>query len=48
MVSTVSGYHEDALGKGSTSSGHITKLEQSTFLYISMDILLVLGFIDKL
>ncbi len=36
LVSTVSGLHKNALGRGSTSSGHITKLEQSTFLQISM------------
>jgi hypothetical protein len=36
LVSTVSGCRKDALGKGSASSGHITKLEQSTFLWISM------------
>ncbi len=32
LVSTVSGCCENTLGRGSTSSGHITKLEQSTFL----------------
>jgi len=32
LVITVSGHWKNALGKGSTSSGHITKLEQSTFL----------------
>jgi hypothetical protein len=32
LVSTVSGHHKNALNKGSTSSGNITKLEQSTFL----------------
>ncbi len=32
LVSTVSGHFKKALGRGSVSSGHITKLEQSTFL----------------
>jgi hypothetical protein len=32
LVSTVSGCHENALGRGSASSRHITKLEQSTFV----------------
>jgi hypothetical protein len=35
LVGTVSGRSKNALGKGSTSSGHITKLEQSRF---SLDI----------
>jgi len=34
LVSTVSGCHKSALGKGSASNVHITKLEQSTFLDI--------------
>jgi hypothetical protein len=34
MVSTVGGCCKNTLGKGSTSSRHITKLEQSTFSYI--------------
>ncbi len=32
LVSTVSGRPKNALGRGSASSGHITKLKQSTFL----------------
>ncbi len=36
LISTVSGYCINALGRGSASSGHITKLEQSTFPWISM------------
>ncbi len=36
MVSTVSGCHKNAFGKGSACSGHKTKLEQCTFLQISM------------
>ncbi len=36
LVSTVSGPCKNALGRGSASIRHITKLEQSTFLYISM------------
>ncbi len=32
LVSTVSGHHKNALGIGSASSGHITKLETCTFL----------------
>ncbi len=32
LVSTVSGHCKNTLGRASTSSGHITKLEQSTFL----------------
>ncbi len=35
LVCTVSGRSKNALGKGSTSNGHITKLEQSRF---SLDI----------
>jgi len=34
LVSTVSGRHKNALGKGSASSWHITKLRQSTFLFV--------------
>jgi hypothetical protein len=34
IVSTVSGRYKNALGKGTASSGHITKLEQSTFLLV--------------
>jgi hypothetical protein len=33
LVSTVSGCHKNALGRGSTSSRHITKLEQSLDIY---------------
>jgi hypothetical protein len=38
LVITVSGRHNNALGRGSASSRHITKLEQSTFLdtYVRM------------
>jgi len=36
LVSIVSGHSKNALGRGSSSNGHITKLEQSTFLSISM------------
>ncbi len=36
LVSTVSDCHKNALGRGSISSGHVTKLEKATFLYISM------------
>ncbi len=36
LVSTVSDCHKNALGRPSPSNGHITKLEQSTFLQISM------------
>jgi hypothetical protein len=32
FASTVSGGRKNALGRGSVSCGHITKLEQSTFL----------------
>ncbi len=32
LVNTVSGWHKNALGRGSASSRYITKLEQSTFL----------------
>jgi hypothetical protein len=32
LVSTVSSCHKNTLGRVSASSGHITKLEQSTFL----------------
>ncbi len=32
LVSTVCGWCKNAIGRGSVSSGHITKLEQSTFL----------------
>jgi hypothetical protein len=32
LVSTVSGCHKNALGRGNTCIGRITKLEQSTFL----------------
>jgi len=32
LVSTVSGCHKNAIGRGSATSQHITKLEQSTFL----------------
>ncbi len=31
LVSTVGGCHKNALGRGCTSRGNITKLEQSTF-----------------
>jgi hypothetical protein len=31
LVGTVSGLHKNTLGRASTSSGHITKFEQSTF-----------------
>ncbi len=40
LVSTVSGLHKNALGRGRASSKHITKLEQSTFLKISMNFFL--------
>jgi hypothetical protein len=33
LVSTVSGHCKNALGRGSASSRHITKLKQSTFLF---------------
>ncbi len=36
LVCTVGGCHKNALGRGSASSGQITKLKQSTFLQISM------------
>ena len=36
LVSAVNDCCKNALGRGCTSSGNITKLEQSTFLYISM------------
>ncbi len=36
LVSTVSGCRKNARGKGSPRSGNITKLEQSTFLQISI------------
>ncbi len=36
LVSIVSGCHKNAIGKGSACSGHIAKLEQFTFLWISM------------
>jgi hypothetical protein len=32
MVSTVSGHHKNTLGRASARSGHVTKLEQFTFL----------------
>ncbi len=32
MVTTVSSCGKNALGRGSASSGHITKTEQSTFI----------------
>ncbi len=32
LVSTVSGSHKNTLGRAIASSGHTTKLEQSTFL----------------
>jgi len=32
LVSTVSGCSKNVIGKGSTSNGHKTKLEKSTFL----------------
>jgi hypothetical protein len=32
LVSTVSDWYKRTLGRGSASSGHITKLEQYTFL----------------
>ena len=32
LISTVSGCRKNAIGRGSSSSGHIKKLEQSTFL----------------
>ncbi len=35
LVNTVSGNCKNTLGRPSASSGHITKLEQSTFLQIS-------------
>jgi len=31
LVSTVNGCHKNALGRGSTSSRHMAKLEQATF-----------------
>jgi hypothetical protein len=31
LISAVRDYHKNALGRGSTSSGHITKFEQSRF-----------------
>ncbi len=34
VASTVSDHHKNTLRKASASSGHITKLEQSTFLDI--------------
>jgi hypothetical protein len=36
LVSIVSGHSKNALGRGSSSNGHITKFDQSTFLSISM------------
>jgi hypothetical protein len=36
LVSSVSGHHKDALGRGSISSGQITKFQQSTLLQVSM------------
>jgi hypothetical protein len=36
LVGTVSGCCKYGIGLGSINSGYITKLEQSTFLYISM------------
>jgi hypothetical protein len=36
LVSTVSGCRKNAVGRGSVSSRHITKLEQSIFYYISV------------
>ncbi len=36
LVSIVSGQSKNALGRGNSSNGHITKLEQSTFLSMSM------------
>jgi hypothetical protein len=36
LVSTARGCHKNALGRGISKSGHVTKLEQSTFLKISM------------
>ncbi len=38
LLSTVSGRCKDALGKGSASGQHITKLKHYTFLQISMDV----------
>jgi hypothetical protein len=40
LVSTVSCHRKNALGKGSCSSGHMTKLEQSTYLLISMKLII--------
>jgi hypothetical protein len=37
MVTTVCECHKNAVGRGSASSGHIAKLEQSTFLEIFME-----------
>jgi hypothetical protein len=37
LVSTIIGHCKNALVRGSASSGQLTKLEQSTFSYISMD-----------
>jgi hypothetical protein len=34
LVSAVSSHHKNTLRKASASNGHITKLEQSTFLDI--------------
>ncbi len=36
LDSAVSGSYRNALGRGSASHRHITKLDQSTFLWISM------------
>ncbi len=45
LVSTVSGLQKNALGKGSTSRRHFTKLKQSTFLQISMVLTKAVGII---
>jgi hypothetical protein len=36
LVGTVNGCHKNAFGRGSARSMHKTKLEQSTFLKLSM------------
>ncbi len=37
MVTTVCGCHKNAVGRGSASSRHIAKLEQSIFVEIFME-----------
>jgi hypothetical protein len=47
LVSTVSGCCKNVLGRGSSSSGHITKLDPSTFLrYLWFSLKSYIGKVD--